>query len=194
MDALKTSLLESPFYVYIFLAGVMVVVAIVMRNRTFKDKAVPMAVVMAVAAGIFAIEALVVTDREQIIAALREMRTEMIPPDDAQVKLTATERHLHDNVRVNLGEFGGRDLNKRQTLMVGRRLLTAMSITDIRFLKMVVTVEQDHAKAHFCTIITFDTRDMGSQRTSLIWDLEWRKQPDGWRITDVARPQSGVEY
>ena len=196
MESLKTAFFESPTYVYISLAIAELVLAAIWYERRNRRTAMALAVPVLLAGLVFAVEALVVTDREYITAALQAMAEEAETGSGSDsAEFAAGRKYLDDAVRVDLGgSYGGVNLSKAQTIEAARRVLRQLNVAKVAVPKLVVEVDGRRAKTHFTTIITFTSKELGEQRTSLIWDLQWTKREDGWRITRVEKPQAGLEF
>jgi len=73
MESLRETFFEDPFYVYVFLALLGLVVVGVWYSRRRTGLLLWLALLGAIGAGVYVLERAVVTDREQIRAALDEM-------------------------------------------------------------------------------------------------------------------------
>jgi len=195
MESLKTALFEAPLYIYLSLVVAEFVLAAIWYERRSRRLAAWLAAPILLAGMVFGLEALVVTDREQITASLREIAEEVQAGDGSDLRLDTAQCCLDANVRVDLGSgHGGMDLTKSQALEAGRRVIREYGVTHVGFVNLHVDVEDSQAAAHFTTIVTFRSREFGETRTSLIWDVHWTRRDAGWRITRVEKPRRGLEF
>lgn len=195
MESIEIALFENPLYLYISLAIAELVLTAIWYERRTRRWAVSLAIPILLAAGIFALETLVVTDREQITTALKEIAAEMQNLPRSPVKLPVTERHLDETVRVDLGGgFGGMNMTRDQSLQAGRKILEQFDIESVKFLRLGVKIDGGQAHTHFNTVITFDTPQWDRQHTSLIWNIHWKKRDGCWRIVRIEKPQRGLEF
>jgi hypothetical protein len=182
METIRANFFEDPLYVYIALAFVeLVLVAIWYERRT---RAWAMWLLSPAVAGglVLAVSTLVVTDREQILAAAGR-----IARDLEAGSLAAAGEYLDEGYRG----LGG---DKQGALAAGRAAIQAYRIQSIRFTRMNVEVTSRQARMHAATIIELVSREWGSGGAALVWDVRWVKRKDGWRIVDVQEPQHRTEF
>ena len=192
MEALKTALFENPLYLYIALAIAELVLVGLWYERRGRRQLAYLAIPLGIAAVVFAVETLVVTDREHITNGLREIARE-VETFHGQPHLEAAQRYLAEDVVVDFGsEAGGVNLTKDQALKAARLVLDRSPITNVRFMNLQVEVREHSADTEFATFISFETRELGPQNTSLQWTLRWSKRPEGWRIARVEKPEYGL--
>jgi len=195
MDKITTALFEDPLYVYISLAIAELVVAAIWYERRTRRTAASLAAPLVLAGAVFALETLVVTDREEIIAALQLIAREAETDEGQAMPMDAARRYLDEQVRVDLADgYGGRNLTRQQAIGAGRSVARELAIRRVKLLKLTVEVDNGRAKAHFTTIITFVASELGQSRTSLIWDVHWLRRDAGWRIIRVEEPRTGLEF
>lgn len=186
MESIKTALFESPTYIYLALVLAMLAMGAVWYERRSRTSAVCLAAAFLLIAAVFAIETLVVTDREQIAAALYEMATRVQGPGRPAERLEAVERTLDDTVIVDMSElFGQVDMGKEQALDAGRAVLAADTLKSVQVVRLTITVDGRRARSDFTTIVRYDTRDLGVQPGAIAWRAGWVKRKAGWRIIRV---------
>ena len=179
MDNLREALFEDPRYVYGFLAvAELAVVALCYRQRTWRRIAA-MLVCPILAVGVFAMEKLVVTDREQITAAMHE-----IARDVQAGSFDKAAAYLDEDLT---GDYGG----KAEAAEHGRKMLKAWKIRSVRFMKPRIEIDAPRADLRVTTVVELDT-PAGPTRTAMAWDIAWTKRDQGWRIRNVSRPQQGL--
>ena len=194
METLKETFLENPLYVYIGLAIIELAIAAVWYERRSRKLAGLLAAPLVIAAGVFALEALVVTDREEITAALKEIARVSCTSDGKAANISAAAIYLDEKVRVDLPtEYGGMNLTRDQAIAAGKSVVERFTIQSVKFSKLEIELTDDRAEAHLVTIMRFGGTEMAEQRTSLIWDIHWVKRDAGWRILRVEAPSFGLE-
>jgi hypothetical protein len=192
MNSLKAALFENPIYLYIILAITEIVLGSMWHRRRGRRRLAYLAIPIGLAVAIFALEALVVTDREYITDALREIASE-VETFDGQPRLEAASRYLDESVVVDFGpEAGGMNLTREQALLAARAVLERSPITNVRFMNLDVEVHAEAADARFATFIAFTSEELGPQNASVRWTLRWARRAGGWRIVRVDKPETGL--
>ena len=180
MQKLKTAFFEDPTYVYVALVVALVVLAAVWYERRTRRVAMLLLVPPALAAAVFALEALVVTDREQIVAAAKDIAASVEAGNFGGIL-----KHLDEDFTASLE---GLTAGKADVQTVVARQTARYRITHIGFSKTDVEVGSGRARMRVVTIITWSYG-----RSPLLWDVLWVKTPHGWRIRHVAEPQHKTE-
>lgn len=179
MDSLRKALFEDPLAVYVLLGvAELVVVAVYYQQRTLRRIA-SVFVCPILAVGVFAIATLVVTDREQITAAMHE-----IAQDVQAGSFDKAAAYLDEDLT---GHYGG----KAEAAERGRKMLKAWKIRSVRFKKPHLEVDAPRADLRVTTAVELDT-PAGLTRTAMAWEIAWIKRDQGWRIRNVSRPQQGL--
>ena len=174
---------ENPLYVYIALGFAELILAVIWyerRHRTWiKSLIVPpvLAVVVALVAHF------VVTDREQIIAAARDIAEAI-----EQQQFQRIPEHLDEKFVATLN---GRSVGKDKVTALCNAEVDRWGITGVNFHNMSVEVTPTQARMHLTTFVFYGRE--GSSRTALIWDVLWIRRDGRWRIREVAEPQHGFE-
>lgn len=182
MPAMKATFFEDPAYVYAALVVAEFVLVVVWLSRRNRRWATMLVVPLILGGAVFGLERLVVTDREELVAAAGQ-----IAQDFEAASTAAAERYLDDDLR---GSFR----SKRAALAAGRLAIERYGLAGVRFTKLEVRVSGLQATMHASTIILFNRSDIGPGRVSLIWDVHWIKRPQGWRIIEVKKPVQGLEF
>lgn len=172
---------ESPLYVYFALALGELVLGVLWHERRTRKFALAMIAppVLAVLVGLVAW--LVVTDREQIESAARDIAN--------AIEQNQTQRipaHLDADFTASVG---GMPIRKEGVVMVCNSNIERWGIDRVTFHKVDVQVDGSRARMHLTTFLTYD----GGQRSGLIWDLEWINRGGEWLILKVAEPKQGFE-
>jgi len=191
MQTLKDMLFEDPLTLYIGLGMVVVVLLAIWHRELTPRRLIIMGAVVLLGGGVFFIERYVVTDREQITAALHDLAASVNvePPTPDTL-----ENYLDDDVKLDLGKgLGGMGQIKEQILEQWRGHINKRRITQAAITNLEVTVEGDRATTNFTSILTYNTGSETSEKstavkTSLAWEIEWIRREDHWRIIYVARP------
>ena len=179
MESLRETFFEDPFYVYVFLALLGLVVVGVWYSRRRTGLLLWLALLGAIGAGVYVLERAVVTDREQIRAALDEMAAAAARQD-----MDAIARHVDEKFRV-FDSYVGRGLGKAATLLAARGALAMWSIREVRF---VGDPEDDlqidgrsHAEGTVRTTLLYGKGKL-PRRYYRAWRLEWVRRADGWKL------------
>lgn len=180
MDRLKTALFEDPIYVYVALVVAFLALAAVWYERRTRRAALLLLAPPVLAAVVFALEALVVTDREQIVAAAKDIAASVEAGDFGGIL-----KHLDEDFTASLQ---GATIRKTDVQHIVAQQAAVHRITRVAFSKTVVEVGSDEAAMHVVTIITWS-----AGRSPLVWDVLWVKTAQGWRIRHVAEPQQRME-
>ena len=190
------ALFENPTYIYLVLGAAAIAVGALWYERRTPKLAIALAALIVAAGAVYITEALVVTAREEISAAIYEMADQMQSGSTPAERTEAIEQALDDAVIVDLpGGFGEMDMDKQRALAAGRVVLAGGRIKSVKVVKLTVTVDRLRARSDFTTIIHYDTGDMGvlSRPGAVIWRIHWIKRSADWRIIRVEQPRQGIE-
>jgi len=180
MESLRRALFEDPLYVYVSLAFVELALVGIWHARRTGRRLAYLAVPVVLAVAVFAMERLVVTDREQILQAMQDIAGHI-----EAGSFDPVAEHIDEQLT---GAYG----DKGQVVQAGRRILTLYDIKSLRYLNPRVDVAGDQAVLRVTTVIVFQRQAAGG-RTAMSWRLRWIKRSGGWRILEVDRARSGVE-
>lgn len=174
---------------YVLLGLLEVVLACIWASRRSRAAALRLIVPPAAAAVVLALSHFVVTDREEIVAAMHEMAS------DCQAKQTArVEFYLDADARVSLPlHIGGVNMTKGETVVVAGKTLTAFDVNVVDLRNVKVTVDGDKARAQGLTIVTGGRGGAAVDRMPLTWDVDWVRRDRGWKVILVRRPRYGVK-
>lgn len=191
METLRSMLFEGPVGIYVALSFVWLVLLAAYWYRRTRARAAALALPILIGALVFFLDRAVVTDREQIVAILREIGA------DAEAGHTDTlERCLdHDYVGFEHGNF---DLDRPGAILLARWAIKTYGIERVGFMRMDVQVRREgawrEAQVRLGTLIYFEKSAFGSGRTSLTWQLVWVRRIDGWKIYRISKPESGLGF
>lgn len=180
MDSLRQTFFEDPLTVYVFLAVAELAVVALCYRQPMRRRVAAMLVCPILAVGVFAMEKLVVTDREQITAAMHE-----IAQDIQAGSFEKAAAYLDEDLTGHYGD-------KAKAAEHGRRMLKAWKIRTVRFMKPRLEVDALRADLRVTTVVELDT-PAGLTRTAMAWNIAWIKRDHGWRIHEVSRPRQGLD-
>jgi hypothetical protein len=177
MEWLRRALFESPLKLYLLLAVAEMAIAACWYSRRSRRWALAL-LGPPVLGGIVALTAhLVVTDRERIVAALKDIAASAEAGD-----LTAAAGDL-DPTCVGVDRSGDA-IPAPALIALGQRALRTYPVQRVRLRNMVTDIAGANATTRLSTEVTFRT----GERFRLNWKVQWAKRPAGWRITAVDLP------
>ncbi len=193
METIKTALFEDPFFIYVILALAAAAVIALWRTGGCSRGwlATRLLVVASLAGGIFAIERLVVTDREQIQLALRDIAVS-VPAG----RIDHAMSYLDENYRGWGRTSAGASPAVRGIVAGAVKLAIAnYRIQEIRLLgKPRIEVDGKPAiplaGCKVSVLILYKYEGTPSKHV-LAWNVTWIKRPEGWRI-ESAEPTTDV--
>ena len=178
METIKRLLFEDPMYLYVALGLTEAVLAIRWRQRGTRRSALALVVPAALALCVLTLDWQVVTDREQIIGASRE-----IARDLQAGSVAAAERYLHE-------DFSGYYQTKQNVLAQGRRAIEVHKPKLIRLRNLQVSVTGRQAEMSVTTVVEPGAGEFAGQQHPFNWSVRWVKVTAGgqqvWRIRDVT--------
>ncbi len=175
---------EDPIYVYFALAFTELVLGVIWYEKRTTRWALSLLIPVALAGAVVLVEQLVVTDKEQIVSAARDI-TEAIESRE----LERIPEHLDEKFVARLR---GMRIGRDEVVAVCNARISRWNISGVSFGKHDVEVTGSQATMHVVTILSYG--EEGSSRTSLIWDIIWVKRDGRWRILEVAEPRQGIEF
>jgi len=181
METLSRTFFEDPLYAYVALAVAELVLAATWYVRRTRGSLAAMLAPPLLAAATFAVERLVVTDRERILAAAGE-----IARDIERGSLASAEECLDDG-------FGGYWPTRAIALAAGRAAIAQYRFDRVRVVNPKVEVSGTRAAMHAMTIVSISAGEAAGNRVCLVWDILWIKRPAGWRIFRMVNVQAGTE-
>jgi hypothetical protein len=184
MEGCKSVLFEDPFWLYVLLAMVEAVLLVFWWKDRVREKALRLLYPVGVGIVIYALAALVVTDREKILRAVYE-----IGRDVTAGRTVALAKYLDEDFR---GTFEGEEIDREKALAMAKRRIKAHGVAEVTFKKVVVEVKGKRATLRMLTLIKlqmFGRRD----RLPLQWDMEWIKRGKRWKIYRAARPRVSLQ-
>jgi hypothetical protein len=179
METIETALFEDPLVIYVILALAAAAVIALWRTggRSGRWLAARLLIVAVLAGGVFAIERLVVTDREQIQLALRDIASS-VPAGRIDHAMT----YLDDKY---IGWGSSRVVPAgaaRAVVAAAVKLAVAnYQVRGIKIGKPQIKVTGKLAECKVVASITYVSE--GSLIPHIqTWKIEWIKRPEGWRI------------
>jgi len=177
MDAIRGMLFENPLYVYILLGIAEAVLGYLYVQRRDRRYRFALLAPVLLAGAVFLVEQLVVTDRERIIAASRE-----IARDLEAGRLDALQRRLDDG-------FAGYYRSKDHALAEAQQAIERYALKVVQLRNFDVTVHEGAATMLVTTVVEAGRGDLPGRRIPLNWTIRWVRRPadDGnaWRIREA---------
>lgn len=177
METLKRTFFEDPFYVYVTLAVAELILAILWHQRRDRRLALALLGPLLLAGGVFTLERLVVTDREQIIANA-----------DQVVALIGSGR-LPEVAPYLTDDFTGYFKDRATALAAGQAAIKTFGISHVEITQAKVEFEGGMGVMNATTRIECST-DLGSGKVPLSWVIYWTKRSGRWQIAEVMEPKS----
>ena len=191
MQTLKSVLFENPMAIYAGLGMIEIVLLALWHGYLTRRRLLVMAAPLLLGGIVFGVAHLVVTDTEKIVAALDKLADAVA---DGERGTAALETHLDDEAVIDLGvTMGGMGRNKAQALAIWRKLVAHHGLTRAAIHSPDVAIDGDKARTRFATILTYRTGDNAGAKTSLIWDVDWIRRGQTWRIIGVSPPSTGLK-
>ncbi len=191
MQTLKNVLFDDPLAIYAGLGMIEIVLLAMWRGYLTRKRLLMLAAPLLLGGVVFGVERLVVTDTEKIVAALDELAAGV---DDEELSVRALETHLDDEVVIDLGVgMGGMGLTKDQALAIWRKLVSRHRVVRATIHSPDIDIDGEKARTRFATILTYRTGDDTTAKTSLLWDVDWIRRGQTWRIIAVSPPITGIK-
>jgi len=173
MSWLETTFFESPFYVFVTLGFLELALAAVWYERRGRRLLAALAGPPVLAGVVALVAAVVQTDREQIVAALREIAADV-------------EAGRIDAVRTYLDEdYSGHGMTRQGALDLAGDAVERYGVRSLKLTGVSVAVSGDSAEGRVTTLIAARGSLLGDRPVPYTWDLRWRKRPTGWRIVQA---------
>ncbi len=188
METIKTALFEDPFFIYVILVIAAVAFVVLWRSagRSGRWLATRLLVVAVLAGGIFAIERLVVTDREQIQLALQDIAAS-VPAGRIDHAMTYVDEKYMGWGRSRVGAAAVRGV-------VTAAIKLAVANYQVQEIKLVgkprIEVAGLLAECKVTAVITYTSEGKPTKHV-MAWNIKWIKRPQGWRIQG-AEPTTDV--
>jgi hypothetical protein len=180
VENLKTTFFEDPTYVYVGLVLIEIGLAAVWHGRRSGRLLAALAGPPVLAAAVFALSSLVVTQREEIIAAAKEIAEDLTSGGYA-----ALERYLDEGFA---GRFEAVDIDKAAAVEAARTNIRSYGVSQVLVKRTDVQVEGSYATMDVQTLIVWGD----GRRTPIHWTLLWARLPEGWRIRELKGYRFGV--
>ena len=179
MESLKVTLFEDPVRAYVVLAVAEAMLLLAWRATRTRRSLLCLLIPPVLAAGAFALAALVVTDRERIEAALGEIAAAVEAGD-----VGAVAGHVDE-------EYSGYCGSREALLEMARRTHGAMGLRKVRILDSRIDVEGAGARMSVQTAVTYDGGAFGPGGLGITWRVRWARRADGWKVVHAAEPSFG---
>lgn len=176
MESLKIELFERPLYIYVAAAVAVLVLLAMWWQRRDRKLLLWMIAPVAVAGAVTLTAWLVVTDREQLKAASRDIADAVVAREVPRIMW-----YLDDSfeARIDRMSFSKAMVEQEVNLLVDKHRIEGINFGDYS-----IAIEGRRATMIVNTKIFFD-----GGMDSLTWEIIWTKRPAGWRILTVGEPQ-----
>lgn len=179
MEGLRHTLFEDPLYVYITLGIAELAIGAIGYERRTRRMAALLLIPPVLAGGAALLAWAVVTDREQIADASRD-----ILRDVEAGRLDAVEHYLHE-------DFAGKAFGSREVAVSeARKALDRYKVTSAVLRLATIEVEEGRGRMECSIVVTLSGSDVPIDRHPMNWELLWRKQPaaegNPWRIIEAT--------
>lgn len=178
---MKALFFEDPFWLYgLLIIAEAVLVTLWWRGRE-RAQALRCFVPLGLGVVVFAVATLVVTDREKIQRA-----TKQLVDNVTAGRVDTLEKLLDEDFR---GTFRGRTMNRTQTLVEARRVMAMVGIKAVEIKKQDIQVKGPDAHQRLQTLIRYGGKVGGAGRVPVLWRIHWIRTKAGWKIYEVSEPQ-----
>jgi hypothetical protein len=174
MDFFQKLFLESPIRLGVF-SLILLAVALYARRRyieTFGKHLVTAAV--GLIAALFALQYLVVTDREEIVQALDDFVAAIEVDDSARIDAAISE------------EYDSEGLGEQDILGFIERTMRRMKIYDTRFHRRDVEVENERGGMIIAARATVSIEGGVGEMHFGSWRIDWLREGGAWRIIAIV--------
>ena len=178
-------LFENPFWLYVLLIVAEGVLLGIWRQKRDAKSLRRLLIPPAIAALLFALSSLVVTDREKILEATGE-----IAKGFNAHSTEALGRYLDDDFHLQLS---GQSLDKKATLAKARDGLRQAGLRKLEIKKTKIDVNGAHATMRMLTVVTLQG-SFARGTFPIIWQLKWVKRGKHWKILSAQQPQFGGTF
>ncbi len=172
---------EDPTYVCAALAVAALAMAAVWYERRQRKWLAWGAAMLVLAAGLVVLERAVVTDRERILLAIDDIASAVSRGDVA-----AAGKYVDES-------FGGWQGSKSVMLAYGRGVLAQYKVRKVAIVGEVEVhfPQPTVAEVKVRTVVHLPEGDHMARSTPIVWETEWIKRPEGWRVRR-ARPEVAI--
>ena len=180
---MKSLLFEDPFWLY----GILGIAFLVLLTSWWRNRDRAHTLRLAVPAGLigllFLVSTLVVTDREKIQRATRDVAAAVQAGDVDRVAVWL-DRELQ-------ATYHGTALNRAQAVARLRSVLGQVRVATVKIQKNEIAVKGPRAFQRLLTWIEVTGRAVQG-RVPVRWRVHWVRTASGWRIYEVEEPRIGV--
>lgn len=180
---MKALLFEDPFWLYGILAMMEAVLAWLWWRGRERAQALRLLVPLGLGVLVFAVSTLVVTDREKIQRATKELVSHV-----QERRVAEVEAYLDEEFRAT---FQGRGLDRKEALAKLAHLLSQGRVGAVEIKQNEVEVNGPEATQRLSTVIEL-RGGFGQGRLPVHFLLRWVKTGKTWRIFEIAEPSIGI--
>jgi len=178
---------ENPIYVYLALGFALLALAAVWYERRSRRLAWAMVVPVILGLGVAVVAKLVVTDREQIAGAARQI-ADAAGTGDFQV----ISKYIDDTFLADLNPYGRGGYTKENVVAMVQGDVDRYGVTKVSITRSEIEVTGRTAAMHVQTVIHCGGES--GYKSPFIWDVRWIKRDDGWKVLEVTSVKQAMEF
>ena len=129
---------------------------------------------------IFAVATLVVTQREELILTLKQLKQ-----DASTLDIDAVAVHFGEDFRL---ASRGRKVDRSQAVKACKRAIQKYGVSGVDFLDTRVETNSSTGRVELITQIWIKS-DFAGRAPIMKWTLHWRHGPDGWKVIRIDQPE-----
>ncbi len=173
VDTITTALYEGAIWLYVMLGVIEAALVALWRARPGRWAAIALPVPLLLAGAVFIVSDAVVTDREQITAAVRA-----IAKDIQAGKTDVLAEYLDD-------QYSGFYGTKPQAVKACESTIVRDGPLVVRFRNLEVQPEDSTAQMQATILIVPSKGRASGLPVKHNWNVRWAKRPQGWRIVEA---------
>jgi len=182
---LRELFFEDPFWIYVMLVAIELFLLIYWWRSSDNSKAKWLLIPILAGGLVFAVEALVETEREKLIKAVGT-----IAADVRNERLDVLESMISEDFK---GNFRGRSLDKEESMELARESMNSHGVTGLEIKNIDVKIEEDGRRASMVVVTRLSLRYLGPRGSLLLrWTLLWEKIEGHWYIVYGETPKMGL--
>ena len=176
MDTLRRCFLENPIWIYTALVALELILFSMWFSTRSKKRKQLLLIPLLLGAVVFAMDWIVVTDREEIKTILSNITTSF------------RNGHVEENQHVIAENYHGFLKTKTALLRAVVEEAKKQRVESIAVKFQSVKVTGRRAEMKIKTNVRLDTGQIIPMR----WTIYWGKSPEGWKIIEITAPNFGL--
>jgi hypothetical protein len=174
---MKELLFDNPLPIYVVLALAEIVIAGLWHRGRSRNLAIALLVPPVLAMAFMTVGMLVVTDRQKIATALKDIAAHVERGD-----LRACEAYLAE-------DFDGYGGSRQGAIEAGEKAWKNYSISKVGLSNVKIELTGSQAKVTARSVVTYNVPGLGEGRVNLDWTVYWSLRDGQWRIIHVDDPK-----